>query len=199
MSLAFLGKLGIEPTHPGMVAAGNGDFSILKAHLSTLGDKAVGWEANIALGESAVSTKQAADKERATKDRAAMLDAVGGEAQWNQVREYARKATEDSPTEREEVNRVLKSGGLAGKAMAVYLHGLFVKNSDSKEPAAAVATNGGAAASASQPPTNTSNALSPREYTAAVAKLNAEKRGRIDGTPELAALRARRMAWRERG
>ena len=78
ISLAFLGKLGIDPEHPGMKAAGQGDFSILKAHLATLGAKAQGWEANIALGEAAIAEQAASHKERSTADRKAMLDAVGG-------------------------------------------------------------------------------------------------------------------------
>lgn len=193
ISLAFLGKLGIDPDHPGMKAAGNGDFSILKAHLATLGAKAQGWEANIALGEQAIADQTAASKDRSAKDRKAMTDAVGGEETWVQVREFARAATEDSPSQREEVNRALQGGGIAGIAMAQYLHTLFLKNSPTQEPKAATVPV------VAQTPAGPARgyALSPREYTAEVAKLNIKLGGRMDTSPEYKELGARRRAWRD--
>lgn len=196
MSLNFLGKLGIEPTHPGMVAAATGDFSILKAHLATLGAAAQGWEANVALGESAIQEQTAATTARRATDQKAVLEAVGGEARWAQIKDFVGKATADSPDERTAINAALAAGGLGARAMAVYLDQVFQKASPTQEPAPV--TNGVPAASTAPA---TTYALSPRQYTAEVSKLNSKFRssgmGSIDGSREYQELQARRHAWRE--
>lgn len=198
MSLSFLGKLGLGPDHPGMKAAANGDFSILKATLATMGDTARGWEANVQLGESAYTDMTTERTNKAVTDRKSMMDAVGGEAVWNQVKAYASAATADSPTERAAVNSALARGGIEGKAMAVYLHSLYSQSTTvTQEPAAAISRSGGSQAAASQPAIRTDYALSPRQYTDAVAKLNSTLRGRLDGSPEYAELKQRRSAWRD--
>lgn len=194
MSLAFLGKLGIAPDHPGMLAAGKGDFSILKAHLSTMGDTARGWEANVALGESAYAATQATHAERASKDRTAIYAAAGGEETWKAVKDFAALATADTPAEREAVNAALNGGGLAAVAMAAYLTNLYHQKATTKEPASATVPN----AAASAPAAPTVYALSPREYTAKVKELAAKLGGRLDGSPEYAELGKRRQAWRAR-
>lgn len=196
ITLGFLGKLGIEPTHPGMVAAATGDFSILKAHLATLGTAAQGWEANVALGESAIQEQNTATATRRAADQKAIFEAVGGEARWAQIKDFVGKATADSPTERTEINAALAQGGMVARAMSVYLDGVFQKASTSQEPAPV--TNGVPAATAAPA---SAWALSPRQYTAKVAELNAKFRssgmGAIDGSKEYQELQSRRAAWRE--
>lgn len=198
ISLSFLAKVGIKADSPEMKAAEAGDFSILKATLATMGDKARGWEANVALGESAYQDVMTATATRRAADQKAVLEVVGGEDNWKAVKTFAAQATADSPAERAQVNAALNAGGVAAKAMAAYLHSLYMKHSDTQTPAAAVIP--GAAAT---PPsaTNTSNApLSPREYTNEVQKLSVALRnkGGIDNSPQYAALKARRSAWRAR-
>lgn len=196
MSLSFLGKLGIEPDHPGMVAAATGDFSILKAHLATMGAAAQGWEANIALGEFAIKEQNEATAVRKAADQKAIFEAVGGEARWAQIKAFAGAATADSAQQRTEVNEALAKGGLAARAMAVLLDQMFQKQSPTQEPAPV--TSGVPAAS---PAPAQAYALSPRQYTAEVAKLHAKFRssgmGGIDGSKEYTDLQARRGAWRE--
>jgi len=53
MALSFIGKLGIGPDHPAIVAARQGDFAFIKAELAGRGDKAQGWEQYLSLAEKA--------------------------------------------------------------------------------------------------------------------------------------------------
>jgi hypothetical protein len=189
MALTFLGKLGVQPDDPGMVLAGKGDFSLLKAKLSTMGADAQGWEANIALGEAAFNERVANDKARAEKDRASIYEVAGGEAGWKAIKEFAAAATADTPHERDAINAALSGGGLAAKAMVAYLKQLADKHAP-KEPAKVLTPGAGAP----QAPSN--GALSPREYTDAVFNLRAGFKGDFDRSPEYAALKARRAMWR---
>lgn len=192
VALGFLGRMGIAPDHPGVKAAEAGDFAILKAELAALGDKAKGWEQFIALGEAAYAKVRDAHAARAAADREAVLSAVGGEENWKAVQDWATKNAE--PAERDAVNAALAAGGIAAKAMATYLNGLYQKASGTTVTPAQVVP--GTAASTAGVPTN--GALSPKEYAAAVHQLYVDKRGSIDDTPEYAALQARRAAYRGR-
>ncbi|MFN9504294.1 MAG: hypothetical protein ACK57J_07040 [Rubrivivax sp.] len=192
LALSFVAKLGIDGEHPGIKAAEAGDFSILKATLAGLGQQAAGWEQYMALGEEAVGARKAAAEAKAKADKAAIVSAVGSEEAWNTVQAWATANAE--PAEREAVNAALAAGGIAAKAMALYLKqlhdgaaGTTVVPQSAVNPAA---TTGGASGPGSNGP------LSPREYAAAVAELNMQLRGRIDGSPQYAALQARRAAWR---
>lgn len=199
ISLSFLSKVGIKPDSAEMKAAEQGDFSILKATLATMGDKARGWEANVALGESAYAETMAATATRRAADQKAVLDVVGGEANWTAIKGFAAAATADSPAERAQVNAALNAGGIHAKAMAIYLQGLYHQHSETQTPAKVVAP-GVAATPASAPASGPNAPLSPREYTAEVQKLavTLRNKGGIDNSPQYKALQARRAAWRAR-
>lgn len=197
MALSFIGKLGIKADSPAMLAAEAGDFTILKAQLATMGDKARGWEANVALGEKGFSDLKAGIDLKKSQDTQAIHAAVGGAENWAEVKKFAAAATADAPAERGVLNKMLSAGGLEAKVAATYLYGLFQQTqatAPNKEPEAVVGARGGAP---TQQPGPTNGALSPRQYTAEVAKLAAKMGGRMDGSPEYKGLQDRRAMWRE--
>jgi hypothetical protein len=191
LALNFLGKLGFGPGDPAMAAAEQGDFALLKARLAVMGDKAQGWEQVLALGEQSFATLKS-KAEAATKAREdAVLSAFGTDREaaakeWANVQAWAKENAE--PHEREAVNAALAAGGIAAKAMASYLKGLYSAHPSAVIEPAAVTRVGGRA-------DQSEGALSPAAYKAEVAKLKATQ-GAVDGTPAYLALQARRMAWR---
>lgn len=193
LALGFLGKLGLGPEDPAMAAAGNGDFALLKAKLALMGDKAQGWEAVIALGEQSFKTLQANQQAAAQKTQDAILSVFGEDKdaaakQWAAVREWAKANAE--PEERAAVNAALAAGGIAAKAMAAYLQGLYQKHPSAVIEPTTVTKVGGSAAS------NNSGALSPSAYKDAVAALWAKLGSGMNTSPEYKALQARRLAYR---
>jgi hypothetical protein len=189
MSLKFLGKHGFGPDHPAMQAAENGDFSLLRAELATNG-KATGWEEMLALGESAFKGLKDAADAKSAEQRTLIETAVGGADKWEAIQKWASENAE--PHEKESVNAALAAGGLAAKAVAVYLAGLHGRASGvTVEPESAF--NGAPAANAAGAG---AYALSPRAYVAEVQKLAAVTGGRPDSHPDYPKLQARRNAWR---
>ena len=190
MALGFIGKFGIGPEHPGMVAAKNGDFGILKATFATMGDKAKGWEQYLDLGQASYQRTAETNKARAEKDRGAIEAAVGGAAAWAAIQSWA--ATNAEPHEREEVNAALAKGGLVAKAMANHLANLFERSAGTRPPTAKAYSDNAAAATSK----GNAFALSPREYTAEVEKLYSKMGGRMTESAEYRSLQARRQSWR---
>ena len=192
LALDFIGKLGIAPTDPAMVAAEAGDFALQKAKLALMGDKAKGWETVTALGEQSFKNLQANRQAETAKTQDAILSVFGEDkaaaaTEWAKVRDWAK--TNAEPHERAAVNAALAAGGIAAKAMASYLNGLYRKHPSAVIEPTTVTKIGGAASS-------DSGALSPAQYKEAVNILRGKLGGRLDGSPEYKALQARRMAYR---
>ena len=185
--LGFIGKQGYGPDSAAIKAAEAGDFSLLKAELALKGDKAQGWEQLVALGEKTYSTKLAETKAKAEADAKLVSESVGGAEKWAEIQAWAVANAE--PAERAAVNAALSAGGIAAKAMALYLGQLYAGTNPPKQGANAL-PNGGTPGSAA------SDALSPQQYAKEVQALYAKNRGRIDGTPEYEALRARAARYR---
>lgn len=191
IALEFFGKAGLKPTDPEVLAAQAGDFSLLKAKLAALNKP--GWAEHVALAEGSFAAKANAAKETATKVTDAVYGVMGGEAQWKEVQAWARQHA--TPEEAAEVNAMFKAGPLQAKAAAVYLKTQFeaAGNRASKVGEQAAGDTRGAA-----PASAAGNALSPREFAAAVADLVRERGSRaVDGagSPEYRALVARRKAY----
>ena len=125
LALKFVGNLGLGPEHAAMKAAEDGDFTALEATLKGLGEKAKGYEDYLALAKQWVGTQATKAKERFAKEQAMVHDVVGGPDKWEAITSWARENAE--PHEKEQVNAALKAGGIAAKAMAVYLNQLFSK------------------------------------------------------------------------
>lgn len=188
MALKFVGKAGISEQHPAMVAAREGDFSILKATLATKG--IAGWQEYVALGESAYA--RVAEKQQAAteKVKATVIAAAGGEQEWNAIKTWA--GANATPEEKAEINEALNKGGLIAKSAVQYLAGMYNKANNvevtPKDPTAQ-AGKGGQASGDNTP-------LSPREYGDAVQRLNVRLGGKLEGSKEYSALQARRAAYR---
>lgn len=179
--LSFIGKQGFGADDPAVKAAEVGDFSLLRAQLALKGDKAQGWEQLVALGEKSFNAQLEASKAKAAKDAAAIHSAVGGAENWAKVQAWAAQNAE--PEERTAVNAALKAGGIAAKAMALYLNQLYSGTNPPKAGKDAL-PNGGA----------TPNPVSPislAEFNQQSAAMARKTGGRMTHTPEYQALLAR--------
>lgn len=189
LTLSFLGKLGFDLDRPSMQKAGEGDFSLLRAELALLGDKARGWEQVIAVGEAAHNKKAEEFKAKAEADKKAIAEAAGGVEQWNKVKEWAGKNAE--PAERDQINHALKQGGLVGQAMAAFLATQFSNATGITErKGSGIKEDAGSGAG------TTPYALSPTQYSEGINKLKKEYGSRFTETTEYQELQARRRSWR---
>lgn len=185
LALEFVGNLGFGPEHAAIKAAEGGDFTALKAALKALGDKAKGFEKYVALAEGSVTTRKTAATERLAKETAMVHDVVGGEQRWGEIAAWARENAE--PAEREQVNAALKAGGIAAKAMASYLSGLYGKASGTTvQPAAAVKPSASPAAAVSGPVTS-------KEFAAQTATLRKTLGPSFEASPQYQQLAQRRV------
>jgi hypothetical protein len=190
MALAFVGKLGFGPEHPAMVAAGNGDFSMLKAALSTFGDKAVGWEAHVELGATGFAALKGERDAKVAKDREGILKVVGGEESWKAIQAWASENAEAE--EKALVNAALSAGGIQAKAMAHYLAVSYARATGTTLEPGDVAPG-----AQRMPMANLNGPLSPAEYKAAIAQLRGKiGAGAMDNHPDYIKLNNRRRAWK---
>ena len=188
MTLSFLGGLNIDPADPAMVAAGEGNFSLLEAKLGAMGDKAKGWEKFLALGKQSYEGVKGKAEAKAAAERTIVETAVGGAENWTVIQDWARKNAE--PAEKEAVNAALNAGGIAAKAMALYLAGLYERSSGAVIKGKSATVPGAGSGSPN------SVALAPRAFVAEVEKLRQKLGSRMDESPEYKQLQQRRHAWR---
>lgn len=189
MTLAFVGKHGFGPGHPAMVAAVNGDFSLLKAQLAEKG--VAGADAYIALGEASYQNMHAENEKRRAADKAAVENAVGGAEEWAAIQEWAGKNA--SEEERGPLRELLGKGGQHAIIAARFLASQYQLTngpSETKGSGAPVSELRGA-------PVGTSDALSPKDYAAAVHEARIAHRGNtaFESSAEYAKLRERRMRF----
>ena len=164
MALGFIGKLGIGPDHPAIVAARQGDFSFIKAELAGRGEKAQGWEQYLSLAERAFESAQKSAQESTAKTKQVVEQAVGGAEQWVAIQSWAKANAE--PEERAQINSMLNQGGLAAQAAARLLSELYNQAHNTVvEPAEASNPNRG------NRPAAGNAALSPQEYQAEIKAL----------------------------
>jgi hypothetical protein len=188
LALQFIGKAGITTAHPGMVAAQNGDFSILKATLAAKG--ITGWEQFVALGEEAYKRNQEAASKKDEALKSLVHDAAGGAENWQEVQKWA--SANADPDEKAEINAMLAAGGLQARQAVRYLVECYNKATDVVKAPVDPTRQAGR----SGIPAADSGPLSPRAYAYEVARLNVKLRGRLEGSKEYEALQARRLAWR---
>lgn len=187
-ALNFVSGLGFDGEHPAIKAAEAGDFGLLKAHLAQLGDKARGWEQILALGEQGLNRINEQAKAKAEAVQADIYKVAGGEEQWGKIKAWAAENAE--PAEKEAINVAINSGGIVTRAVASYLSNLYGRATGVTDVPADAAPGAGTAGAGS------TGALSPRAYVSEVSALRQRLGGRMDGSPEYAALQARRAAWR---
>ena len=190
MALGFIGKLGIGPDHPAIVAARQGDFSFIKAELAGRGEKAQGWEQYLSLAERAFENAQKSAQESTAKTKQIVEQAVGGAEQWVAIQSWAKANAE--PEERAQINSMLNQGGLAAQAAAKLLSELYNQAHNTVvEPAEASNPNRG------NRPAASNAALSPQEYQAEIkALIGRIGAHRVQDSPEYAQLQQRRRMFR---
>lgn len=190
VALGFVGNLGFGPEHPAIADAIEGKFEKLEAHLSALGDKAVGWERMVALAKDAYERSEAQSQAHQTAITSAVHEVAGSPEQWAAIKTWAGQNAD--PAEKAEINAMLTGGPVQARAAAMLLANLY-GNAGGTTVTPADPTNRNAASGGS----TANGALSPNDYANEVRALRAKLGGRdLDSSPEYAALQARRMAWR---
>jgi len=191
LALQFYAKAGIKADDPALLKAQSGDFTLLEAKLSVLGDKAKGWERFLALGKNAYASAKTQADTKAAAARADIVKVVGGDEEWKKIREWA--ATNATPEEKEAATAALRQGGLVAKAMAKYLQqGYQASDGAVKKPAPAVNEGASGKPVGDKP-------LTAQAYAMEVQKLRAQLGNNIDSSPQYKSLQARRLAARNAG
>lgn len=189
VALGFVGQLGFGPDHPAIKAATTGDFSKIEDALTKLGDKAKGFQRY--LGAAKESYTRRADQRKAveTATQKAVVDAVGGVANWNAIQKWAAANADEG--EKASINASFAAGGFAAVAAAKELLTLWKASGQSAAKPKAVLKDG----AASEPGSST-GPLSPREYIDAFKDLQRKLGQKAQASSEHQALIARRRAYR---
>ena len=189
-ALNFVGKLGYGDTHPAIIAAQKGDFSLIRAELATKG--VAGSDAVLALAEQAY-TRFAAEGAKKSEELAGFAAQAAGSAEnWAVVRAWA--AQEATPQEKAQVNAALSQGGLVAQGVIGQLVNLYQQKHTLPKDAAAVAKPGeaGTAAPSNEP-------MTAKLYAQSVEALRQKLGNRTEDSPEYSALQSQRLAARRAG
>ena len=189
-ALNFVGKLGYGDTHPAIIAAQKGDFSLIRAELATKG--VAGSDAVLALAEQAYTRFAAEDAKKSEELAGFAAQAAGSAENWAVVRAWA--AQEATPQEKAQVNAALAQGGLVARGVISQLVALYQQKHTLPKDAADVAKPGavGTAAASNEP-------MTAKAYAQAVEALRQKLGNRTEGSPEYAALQSQRLAARRAG
>lgn len=178
-ALEWIGKLGIGMDHPAMQATLDGDFSLIRAHLATLGDKAAGAEQMCNLAEEA-NTRFV---ERANAAAAAISTAVSGvlgEGQKDILAWASQNATAD---EKRSINAMLAADPVQARAAATILLNAYQAASGTVvEPASAITATTGDA------PAQSLTRISRSEFARETNKLHAKYGAGYNQSTEYATL-----------
>lgn len=190
-ALDFVGKLGYGDSHPAIIAAQAGDFTLIKVELATKGVQ--GADAVVALAEAAYGKHAAKAQEQAQELTAFAHTAAGGPDNWAAINAWASDNAD--PEEKADLNEALAKGGVAAKRAIKYIvDGYTAQHTLPKEPAAVAKPGAAASASASKGP------ISAKEYSEAVLEIQRNARGRdISDHPEYIRLQEQRLAARRAG
>lgn len=191
MCLDFVGKLGIAPDSPEMVAANNGDFTLLKATLSS-NPKAAGFENYLFLAERAFNDGKQKHEQRQQEIAQSIYAAVGGEQVWGEIKSWAAANADDA--EKASINAALQKGGVEARIVAEWLASKY--NGVKSKPAQAVAT---ATQSSGSGAYSSSQMLTADQYGVEISKLHAKHGINYHTTQEYQQLQARRVASKAAG
>ena len=189
-ALNFVGKLGYGDTHPAIIAAQKGDFSLIRAELATKG--VAGSDAVLALAEQAYTRFAAEDAKKSEELAGYAAQAAGSAENWAVVRAWA--AQEATPQEKAQVNAALSQGGLVAQGVISQLVALYQQKHTLPKDAADVAKPGavGTAAPGNEP-------MTAKAYAQAVEALRQKLGNRTEDSAEYAALQQQRLAARRAG
>ena len=189
-ALNFVGKLGYGDTHPAIIAAQKGDFSLIRAELATKG--VAGSDAVLALAEQAYTRFAAEDAKKSEELAGFAAQAAGSAENWAVVRAWA--AQEATPQEKAQVNAALSQGGLVAQGVINQLVTLYQQKHTLPKDAADVAKPGAAGTAA---PSN--EPMTAKAYAQAVEALRQKLGNRTEDSREYAALQSQRLAARRAG
>lgn len=189
-ALNFVGKLGYGDTHPAILAAQKGDFSLIRAELATKG--VAGSDAVLALAEQAYTRFVAEDAKKAQELAGFAAQAAGSPENWAVVRAWA--AAEATPQEKAQVNAAIAQGGLVAQGVISQLVNLYQQKHTLPKDAASVAKPGEVGGAAP-----TAGPMTAQVYAQAVEQLRQKYGSNTDSTPEYAALQSQRLAARRAG
>lgn len=184
MALEFVGKLGIGMDHPAMVATADGDFSLIEAHLATLGDNAKGYERMVALAKEAHEQHVA----KTTATTKAITEAVGAVLGETQAEVLAWAASAATPEEKASINAMLAADPVQARAAATTLLTAYqVAGGTVVTPASATIPNAGGR----DPKQSATGPISKKEFAVETNKLHAKHGAAYTQTMEYRALAAR--------
>ena len=189
-ALNFVGKLGYGDTHPAIMAAQKGDFSLIRAELATKG--VAGSDAVLALAEQAYTRFAAEDAKKSEELAGFAAQAAGSAENWAVVRAWA--AVEATPQEKAQVNAAIAQGGLVAQGVISQLVNLYQQKHTLPKDAAPVAKPGAGSGAAT-----TAGPMTAQAYAQAVEQLRQKYGNNTDSTPEYAALQSQRLAARRAG
>lgn len=189
-ALNFVGKLGYGDTHPAIIAAQKGDFSLIRAELATKG--VAGSDAVLALAEQAYTRFAAEDAKKSQELAGFAAQAAGSAENWAVVRAWA--AAEATPQEKAQVNAAIAQGGLVAQGVISQLVNLYQQKHTLPKDAASVAKPGEVGGAAP-----TAGPMTAQAYAQAVEQLRQKYGSNTDSTPEYAALQSQRLAARRAG
>ena len=189
-ALNFVGKLGYGDTHPAIIAAQKGDFSLIRAELATKG--VAGSDAVLALAEQAYTRFAAEDAKKSQELAGFAAQAAGSAENWAVVRAWA--AAEATPQEKAQVNAAIAQGGLVAQGVISQLVNLYQQKHTLPKDAAPVAKPGEVGGAAP-----TAGPMTAQAYAQAVEQLRQKYGNNTDSTPEYAALQSQRLAARRAG
>lgn len=190
IALDFVGKQGLGPQSPAVIAAQNGDFSVLEAALKAKGESAKGYEKFVALAKDAYAAGKAKRETAEAEAIKVVHEAAGGEANWKAIQAWA--AANADPAERVQINAALAAGGLTAKFAVQGLAALYAKAPKTQPPAPAVKPGTGSTPAAT-------GHITSREYSAEVQKLRNTLGTKLESSAEYKSLVSRRQASRAAG
>lgn len=187
LGLQFIGNLGFGADHPAVKALAKGDFAPIEKALSGMGDRAAGYQPYLQVAKDYAKQELAKAEASSKETETAVVQAVGGTAQWNAIQKWASENAD--PQEKVQINAAFKAGPLVAAAMARQLAQVYAASGQATTATPTGLKNGAAGGTA------TTGALSPEQYRAEVAQLRAKHGWNLDQTPEYKQLQQRRKAY----
>lgn len=189
-ALNFIGQQGYGDSHPAVIAATKGDFSLIEAELAT--KNVPGAAQVVALAKQAYERHVAETAKREAELAQFAATAAGSAENWAAVRAWASQ--EATPEEKAQVNAALAQGGIIAQGVISQLVNLYSqKFTLAKSPAPVASPNAAPVPSVSNEP------MTAQRYAKAVAELRQKLGNRTEDSPEYAALQAQRLAARRAG
>lgn len=133
-ALEFVGKLGLLPDNPALVAAGAGNFDLLRAYFAQ--SPVTGWETMVKIGEDGFKRFLASNAQKVLDERAVGIELAGSEENLNEAVAWAN--AEADPDEKTAFNEMMSKGGFMARAALSYVVNAHQASKDTVVPVSAV-------------------------------------------------------------